>query len=250
MRDYGGICELNGRALPVISTLAAAALALASATSVAAATEPITPGGVTDPVMLATITAIGDDNFSVVDLTTVLDPSGSSTQHYGPYPSMSPDSGTCGNDWADDTFDRHFTVRNHGGSITVVEQFKDGSFMTPSTSLFAGPQSPGACQSGLYNGGLIRAGVTGSMHGYFIIPLAPGQMQTSTDPHCNAVTSSDANCDTMTFINTHFNCTYQVDCSVTTFLFHYSAGDQSLIQHEWKNASSDRGGNNGDIRSS
>jgi len=36
---------------------------------------------------------------------------------------------------------------------------------------------------------------------------------------------------------------------VTTFFFHYSAGDQSLVEHEWKNASSDRGGNHGDIRS-
>jgi hypothetical protein len=40
-----------------------------------------------------------------------------------------------------------------------------------------------------------------------------------------------------------------VTCSVSTFFFHYSAGDQALIQHEWKNASSDRGGNSGDIRS-
>src|SRR5437667_10050928 len=27
-----------------------------------------------------------------------------------PYPSDSPDSGTCGNDWAEDTFNREFTV--------------------------------------------------------------------------------------------------------------------------------------------
>jgi len=36
---------------------------------------------------------------------------------------------------------------------------------------------------------------------------------------------------------------------VTTFFFHYSAGDQMLVEHEWKNASPDRGGNHGDIRS-
>jgi len=36
---------------------------------------------------------------------------------------------------------------------------------------------------------------------------------------------------------------------VTTFFFHYVAGDQSLIMNEWKNASADRGGNSGDIRS-
>jgi hypothetical protein len=38
--------------------------------------------------------------------------------------------------------------------------------------------------------------------------------------------------------------------TVSTFFFHFSAGDQGLIQHEWKNASDDRGGNGGDIRSS
>jgi len=88
------------------------------------------------------------------------------------------------------------------------------------------------------------------MHGYFIIPLRPGQIQTSTDPHCNAVTKSNVNCTTGTFINTHFSCVYLASCTVTTFLFHYSAGGQSLLQHEWKNASADRGGNSGDIRSS
>jgi hypothetical protein len=51
------------------------------------------------------------------------------------------------------------------------------------------------------------------------------------------------------FINTHFDCTYLATCSVTTFAFHYSAGNQQLVEHEWKNASDDRGGNHGDIRS-
>ena len=35
--------------------------------------------------------------------------------------------------------------------------------------------------------------------------------------------------------------------SDTTFFDHYSAGDQGLVYHEWKNASCDRGGNHGDI---
>src|SRR6266436_10308959 len=97
------------------------------------------PSLVTAPSLITLINTTGDDVFATTNLTTLLDPTGNGTQHYGPYNSMSPDSGTCGNNWADDTFDRHFTVRNQGGSITVVEQFKDGSFMTPSTSSFAGP---------------------------------------------------------------------------------------------------------------
>ncbi len=35
---------------------------------------------------------------------------------------------------------------------------------------------------------------------------------------------------------------YPAACPVTTFAFHFSAGDQLLLEHEWKNASPDRGG--------
>src|SRR6266478_5982821 len=128
------------------------------------------PSLVTDPTVVALITSTGDDVFATTNLTTLLDPAGGGTQHYGPYNSMSPDSGTCGNDWANDTFDRHFTVRrNPDGTFLVVEQFKDGSFTTS-----AGP-SPGACQNGPA-AGLVNPGVTGSMHGYFIIPGVTMQM--------------------------------------------------------------------------
>jgi len=58
--------------------------------------------GVTSPALLSLIA--NDDLFSTMNLSTVLDPTGTTpTQHYGPYPSGSPDSGTCGNNWAEDT---------------------------------------------------------------------------------------------------------------------------------------------------
>ena len=177
-----------------------------------------------------------------MDLSTALNPTGAMpTQHYGPFASSSGDSGTCGPDWATDSFDRHFTVRsNDGVTFTIVEQFKDGDFVTS-----AGP-SPAACDLTYTNHGLtVGGGVTGSMHGYFIISnVGP---QTSTSPYCNATTMSNANCDTATFINTHFAPCYPSVCTVGTFFFHYAAGDQSLLYHEWKNASADRGGNGGDI---
>ena len=183
---------------------------------------------------------MGDDVFATTDLTSVLDPAGARTQHFGPYASGSPDSGTCGNDWAEDTFNRVFTVHaNPDGTFKVIEQFKDGSFVTN-----LGP-SPGACQTN--PGGTLTAGNTGSMHGYFVIPMPPNS-QTSTSPFCNATLGTNANCDTTTFIDTHFvPCYASGVCSVTTFFFHYAAGDQSLRFHEWKNASLDRGGNSGDI---
>jgi hypothetical protein len=132
--------------------------------------------------ILNTANTVGDNTFS----TMTLDPSTISpppTQHYGPYASSSPDSGTCGNDWATDTFDRHFSIFNQGGSLVVVEQFKDGSFVT-------GPlpeqSSPGACETATPSGGMIRSGVTGILHGYFIIPIPPGVTQTSTSSSCFA----------------------------------------------------------------
>lgn len=85
--------------------------------------------GVTSPALLALIT--NDDLFSTIDLSTVLDPpatpSSNATQHYGPYTSMSADSGTCGNDWANDTYDRHFSVKpNNDGTYTVGSSSRTG----------------------------------------------------------------------------------------------------------------------------
>jgi hypothetical protein len=132
--------------------------------------------GPSDAAVLALITA--DDLFSVMDLSTVfaapLTAGGANTEHYGPYASGSPDSGTCGNDWAQDLFDRHFTVHPNGdGTFTIVEQFKNGSFVTDSGA------SPGACQGGVPLG-LIRSGVAGDMHGYLIFTVTGAQ--TSHDP--------------------------------------------------------------------
>jgi hypothetical protein len=221
------------------TTLAAAValIGLALCATAAAAPDSGSVTGLTSPSVLTMIAGTGDDAFSTMSLSPV-DPSGHATQHYGPYASGSPDSSTCGNDWAEDTFDRDFTVRG----TTVVEQFKNGSFVTNE-----GP-SPGSCD--LTDGsppGTVDQGVTGNMQGYFIISNVGAQ--TSTSPYCDAVAMSNDDCTTTTFINTHFTPCYPAVCQVTTFFTHYSAGDQGLAEHEWKNASEDRGGNHGDIRS-
>ena len=220
---------------------ALAALALAISASAGPDGNTSAAGG-TSPALSLLIG--NDDLFSTIDLSTVLDPSGTTpTQHFGPYSSGSPDSGTCGNDWAQDTFDRDFTVRSNGdGTYTIVEQFKNGSFVTSD-----GP-SPGACDVTYFNHGTtIVAGKTGSMHGYFIVSNVGSQMSSSS--FCNATLNTNAGCTTERFINTHFTSCYPVTCTVTTFFDHYAAGDQSLLYHEWKNASADRGGNGGDIAS-
>src|SRR5213078_240269 len=132
--------------------------------------DPDHARGLTDLRLLSLIT--DDVSFATADLTLLLDPSSGGATHYGPYPSSSPDSGTCGNDWATDTFDRHFTVKhNADGTFTVIEQFKDGSFVTNVG------RSPGACETSPLGTATVNGGLVGSMHGYFIIPLPATTMQ-------------------------------------------------------------------------
>jgi hypothetical protein len=230
------------------------------ATSVRAAPETPQVGTTTLTPLLSNLLSIantiGLDQFSTADLSTLVDPTTTQTTHFGPYASGSSDSGTCGNNWAEDMFDRHFTAfQNKGdGSIVVVEQFKDGSFTTGAAAGFSGTQpSPGGCQPNNPPGGLVLAGIQGSLHGYFVIPIPPGE-SLNTNPNCNAMTSDNSGCGvdepgTTTFINTHFSpACYPVTCSITNFFFHYAAGDQGLIVHEWTNANVGPG-NEGDIRS-
>lgn len=246
---------MEGRKLKYIFIALSLVLILTAASSarIAAAEPDSSPlGNAALTPLLSSITGnvntVGDDQFSTMNLAT-LDPP--PTQHYGPFASGSPDSGTCGNNWAEDTYNRDFSVFfDTSGSIVVVEQFKDGSFVTGAAPGFSGTQpSPGACQTSATPAGMVLSGITGGMHGYFIIPLSPGTVQTSTSPYCDAVGITNTGCTTAIFIDTHFSCTYGMTCTVTTYFFHYTAGDQGLIIHEWKNASPDRGGNNGDIRS-
>jgi hypothetical protein len=234
----------------LVLPVAAALLIFMSGTALA---DPEGPhaAGLTPPGVLALIT--DDDLFSTTDLSLLLAPpaplaTSPKTQHYGPYTSDSTDSGCNIDPWANETFDRHFTVRpNPDGTITVVEQFKNGSFTTVG-SLSPGEQCADSKESGeAVPLATVDSGITGGMHGYFIISSV-GQ-QTSTSSSCDATDPNNPNCDTFTFLHTHFTCVGVNACEVTTFFFHYAAGDQNLVEHEWKNASPDRGGNSGDIAS-
>ena len=82
-----------------------------------------------------------------------------------------------------------------------------------------------------------------SLWALYVRPAKAGA-QTSTSPFCDAIGMTNAGCTTTTFVDTHFAPSAY---AVSTFFFHYAAGDQGLLYHEWKNASDDRGGNGGDI---
>lgn len=152
---------------------------------------------------------------------------GAAAAHYGPYASGSPDEGTCGNTWAEDTFDRLYTVKTKpkAGAYSVVEQFKNGTFTT-----LAGP-SPAACGSD--PGGTLSGTVTGTMQGSFSLVVSGGSY--------NSGATCALPCHTSEFVADFFGgaATYEV----TSFDLHYKAKKHGV----WKNASADKGGNSGDI---
>ena len=163
---------------------------------------------------------------------------GQDSVHYGPISSASPDSGTCGNNWANDTYMRNFdaaTAPNPDGTFTATETFIDGRFVTVS-----GP-SPDACDPTGTPGSTIMPGVTGSFHGNFVIVVSGGTF--------NPAAKCDSGCDTTAgFVATVYGA--GASYNVTSFGFDYHANGPGLIQRDWRNASADQGGNGGDIRSS
>src|ERR1700688_4358536 len=75
--------------------------------------------------------------------------------HFGPIDSFSGDSGTCGPDWANDTYKRVFdasTSPNIDGTYNVTESFIAGRFVTLAGS------SPDACDPSGTPGSTIGAG--------------------------------------------------------------------------------------------
>jgi hypothetical protein len=147
--------------------------------------------------------------------------------------SSSTDSGTCGNDWANDTFTRVFTVDDEDGVTILREDFKDGHFVT-----LVGP-SPGACQP-TPNGHLVAAGVEGSFHGFIAGTVTGGTF--NPDASCGEPCTGDS------FVSSHFGPT--AVWNTNSFRFEYEAHGHGVISRRWQNASTDEGGNQGDIYTS
>ncbi len=148
------------------------------------------------------------------------------TVNYGPFASSSPDSGTCGNNWANDTFNRSFTVDTSNPN-NVTENFTNGSFVTVAGA------SPGGCDTN--PGGTVGAGVTGPFGGDFKIVVSGG----TYNP--NAVCTQSTCGTTAGFIHTVYGASATYD--IPSFFFKYRTLNNGL----WFNASADRGGNFSDI---
>ena len=168
--------------------------------------------------------------------------------HFGSFTSTSPDRGTCGNDWATDTFDRDFKVKDNGdGTFLVKEEFKKGSFVTNDGA------SPGACETTDRHGLLVDGRVTGKMHGDL-----EGTVTSNTfNPNACA---TPANCTTTNgFLLDAFGAagpatfTCNLGYAGCQFKFEYSAGDQGLAFHHWEDKSTNPPGGElfkGDIANS
>lgn len=202
-------------------------------------TEGSSASGVLDPVTASVLTTLGDDAFSLADLTAVL-PAGDPTERVGPFPSNTEDSGSCGNDWASDQFNGFYTVRlNPDGTYTVYWQVKDGTFVT-----HAGV-SPGSCNIGPQpqTPGTVVARVTGNILGYEV-NIVTG--------HYNGTGVCINPCFPSDFVAMNFTGGSIIE--VPAFYFHYDAPrtstppNSTLTGNEWKDASSNRGGMVGDIK--
>ena len=159
------------------------------------------------------------------------DGAGKNAWHFGPFAGASSDSGTCGNDWAQDTFKRHFTVSVADGTWTVREDFKDGKFVT-----VAG-RSPGGCETTGEHGTAVAAGIEGNFKGWLAGVVTGGTFD--PDAAC-----SDP-CGGTKFVAAHFG--GAATWNVVPFKFEYHAEQGHLAFRHWQNASADQGGNRGDI---
>src|SRR2546428_13333959 len=113
---------MRGRTILVLLAAALGSLLLASP-AIAGPETPISGLAVPSPLL----GSLADDLLATADLSTLLDPTGHATQHYGPYPSGSPHSGTRGGDLATGNFESHLTRKTEQDrSNVVVETVQNG----------------------------------------------------------------------------------------------------------------------------
>jgi len=153
---------------------------------------------------------------------------GPEIRNYGPYhDGVSADSGTCGNTWATDTFNRYFRVfitPSPSGTYNVTEEFRAGAFET-----IAG-HSPGACESGTDSGATVGDGVKGKFSGTLTIVVSNGTYNPDAKPGPGTTAAS--------FVFEVFGSSATFD--TPAFSFEYSTKNNG----SWTNSSA---GNSGDI---
>jgi hypothetical protein len=128
---------------------------------------------------------------------------------FGPYDSGSADSGVCGNDWADDSYKRTYTVTPQSdGSFQVTELF-DGTFVTRAGK----SPHPSDCNDPSED---IPAGITGAFYGDYAVPVPVGS-------DFNFKATCPAGCTTREFFTAVFNKPANfIDNTPYAWQFHYT----------------------------
>src|SRR6476659_6899493 len=126
---------------------------------------------------------------------------------------VSPDNGSCGQQWATDTIKRTYSVKDRGnGTFTLTRQDR-GTFVT------TGPASPGKCDTSGKHGSAVGAGYTGKLTGYLTGTV------TATSFDKNATCASP--CLTDAFIAAFFSSGAQFSCLANSpsckFNFNYTS---------------------------
>jgi hypothetical protein len=186
----------------------------------------------------------GEEAFADADLVPLLpagDPnSGRGSRSFQVKDAKRGDRGSCGNIWANDTFDVIFHVKRDDegpGQYTLVEQFKNGSFVT------SGMQpSPGSCNNAtLSKAGILPAGVQGRDHGKATFnvncnnPVNPNCFDPNANggQGCTPTTLNPNPCgNTAAFCRTFFT-SPPATCTLASYSFDYRSNDPTLVQRKW-----------------
>jgi hypothetical protein len=163
----------------------------------------------------------------------------------GPYAATTPDSGSCGNNWAIDLFSRQFVVhpQNVDGTWTVTENFKNARFITLGDGATNPAASPGQCDSVANATHKLKPGVVGTFSGSFTITIPDGFLYTA-NKGCNSTEGAsgaptDDGCTTKGWVDLAFPGFSYSSANVSAYNLVYKAGAQS-----WTDADT---GDSGDI---
>lgn len=156
---------------------------------------------------------------------------GPGTQQFGPFPLATTDGGSCGNFWANDAFERSYTVISNGGGNFTVRERDHGTFVTNAGA------SPGACETTPHHGSLLSAGIQGDIQGSADFSVSSS---TYTPNGCDANPSA---CATRGgFVTAVFGAPAVGTINFISYNFEYSSSDQSLAYHHWQDNSPLPGG--------
>jgi hypothetical protein len=111
---------------------------------------------------------------------------------------VTPDNGSCGTPWANDTITRTYSVKDKGNGKFTLRRQDRGTFVT------TGPVSPGKCDTTGKHGSAVAPGYTGKLVGY----LTGTVTASSFNP--NATCASP--CTTDAFIAAFFSPGAQFSC--------------------------------------